>query len=69
VPSCAGAHQGIIELLLQYHAPGGSPVKLDCDEWFVSPYPFLIFYRRPEDEIVIHGVVTQLTGRPYRNDP
>jgi hypothetical protein len=22
----------------------------------VSPYPFLIFYRATEDEIVIHGV-------------
>jgi toxin ParE1/3/4 len=57
-----GAHrvQGrikvIIELLLQYPRAGRLTSKAGLRRMVVSPYPFLIFYRATEDEIVIHGV-------------
>ena len=46
----------IIELLLQYPRAGRLTSKAGLRRMVVSPYPFLIFYRATEDEIVIHGV-------------
>jgi toxin ParE1/3/4 len=46
----------IIELLLQYPSAGRLTSKAGLRRMIVSPYPFLIFYRATETEIVIHGV-------------
>jgi toxin ParE1/3/4 len=57
-----GAHhvqariQAIIDLLLQHPRAGRLTSKAGLRRMVVSPYPFLIFYRATEDEIVIHGV-------------
>jgi plasmid stabilization system protein ParE len=47
--------QFIIDLLLQYPRAGRLTSKAGLRRMVVSPYPFLIFYRVTEDEIVIHG--------------
>jgi plasmid stabilization system protein ParE len=48
--------QFIIDLLLQHPRAGRLTSKVGLRRMIVSPYPFLIFYRATEDEIVIHGV-------------
>jgi plasmid stabilization system protein ParE len=48
--------QFIIDLLLQHPRAGRLTSKAGLRRMVVSPYPFLIFYRATEDEIVIHGV-------------
>jgi toxin ParE1/3/4 len=57
-----GAHrvqtriQVIIDLLLQHPHAGQLTSKGRLRRMIASPYPYLIFYRATEDEIVIHGV-------------
>jgi toxin ParE1/3/4 len=57
-----GAHhvqariQTIINLLLQYPGAGQLTSKGGLRRMIASPYPYLIFYRAAEGEIVIHGV-------------
>jgi len=48
--------QVIINLLLQHPLAGQLTSKGRLRRMVVSPYPYLIFYRATEDEIVIHGV-------------
>jgi len=46
----------IINLLLQHPRAGQLTNKGRLRRIIASPYPYLIFYRATEDEIVIHGV-------------
>jgi len=48
--------QAIINLLLQHPHAGQLTSKGRLRRMVASPYPYLIFYRVTEDEIVIHGV-------------
>jgi len=48
--------RAIINLLLQYPHAGQLTSKGRLRRLVASPYPYLIFYRATEDEIVIHGV-------------
>lgn len=48
--------QAIINLLLQHPHAGQLTSKGHLRRVVVYPYPYLIFYRATEDEIVIHGV-------------
>jgi toxin ParE1/3/4 len=48
--------QVIINLLLQHPHAGQLTSKGRLRRITASPYPYLIFYRATEDEIVIHGV-------------
>jgi toxin ParE1/3/4 len=48
--------QVIINLLLQHPHAGQLTSKGRLRRMIASPYPYLIFYRATEDEIVIHGV-------------
>ena len=48
--------QTIINLLLQHPHAGQLTSKGRLRRMVASPYPYLIFYRATEDEIVIHGV-------------
>ena len=48
--------QIIIHLLLQHPSAGQRTSKGRLRRIVASPYPYLIFYRATEDEIVIHGV-------------
>jgi toxin ParE1/3/4 len=48
--------QVIINLLLQHPRAGRLTDKGRLRRIIASPYPYLIFYRATEDEIVIHGV-------------
>jgi toxin ParE1/3/4 len=48
--------QVIINLLLQHPRAGQLTNKGRLRRIIVAPYPYLIFYRATEDEIVIHGV-------------
>ncbi len=48
--------QEIIGLLVQYPQAGQLTSKGRLRRIAVYPYPYLIFYRAREDEIVIHGV-------------
>jgi toxin ParE1/3/4 len=43
-------------LLLQHPSAGQLTSKGRLRRMIASPYPYLIFYRVTEDEIVIHGV-------------
>jgi toxin ParE1/3/4 len=46
----------IIDLLLQHPHAGQLTSKGRPRRMIVSPYPYVIFYRATEEEIVIHGV-------------
>jgi toxin ParE1/3/4 len=48
--------QVIINLLLRHPRAGQLTDKGRLRRIAASPYPYLIFYRATEDEIVIHGV-------------
>jgi toxin ParE1/3/4 len=48
--------QVIINLLLQHPRAGQLTNKGRLRRIIATPYPYLIFYRATEDEIVIHGV-------------
>jgi plasmid stabilization system protein ParE len=48
--------QGFIDLLLLYPHAGQRVSKSGLRRVVVTPYPYLIFYRAKEDEIIIHGV-------------
>lgn len=60
--SSQGAHRvqmrirAVIDLLLQHPRAGRLTSKGDLRRVVAYPYPYLIFYRAAEDEIVIHGV-------------
>jgi toxin ParE1/3/4 len=56
--------KAIIELLLQHPRAGRLTSKAGLRRMVVAPYPFLIFYRATEDEIVIHGV-RHTARRPF----
>ncbi|MEH2475495.1 toxin ParE1/3/4 [Nitrobacteraceae bacterium AZCC 2161] len=46
----------VIDLLLQYPQAGRLTNKDGLRRVVASPYPYLIFYRATDAEIVIHGV-------------
>jgi toxin ParE1/3/4 len=48
--------QAIISLLLQHPHAGQLTSNGRLRRMIAFPYPYLIFYRATEDEIVIHGV-------------
>jgi len=48
--------QGFIDLLLLYPRAGQRIGKRGLRRVVVTPYPYLIFYRAKEDEIIVHGV-------------
>lgn len=48
--------QVIINLLLRHPHAGRPTSKGHLRRIIASPYPYLIFYRATENEIVIHGV-------------
>jgi toxin ParE1/3/4 len=48
--------QFVINLLLQHPHAGQLTSKGRLRRVIASPYPYLIFYRATENEIVIHGV-------------
>jgi toxin ParE1/3/4 len=48
--------QVIINMLLQHPHAGRLTSKGRLRRIIASPYPYLIFYRATENEIVIHGV-------------
>jgi toxin ParE1/3/4 len=48
--------RAIINLLLRHPHAGQLSNKGRLRRIIASPYPYLIFYRATEDEIVIHGV-------------
>ncbi len=48
--------QAVIDLLLQHPHAGRLTSKGVLRRVVAYPYPYLIFYRATEDEIVIHGV-------------
>jgi toxin ParE1/3/4 len=48
--------QAVINLLSRYPHAGQLTTKGGLRRVVASPYPYLIFYRAAEDEIVIHGV-------------
>ena len=48
--------QTIIDLLLRHPQIGQMTSRRGMRRMIASPYPYLIFYRATEDEIVIHGV-------------
>ena len=48
--------QAVINLLLQHPHAGEITTKGRLRRAVASPYPYLIFYRVAEDEVVIHGV-------------
>ena len=48
--------QTIVNLLLHHPHAGQLTSKGRLRRMVASPYPYLIFYRATEDEIVIHGV-------------
>lgn len=47
--------QAIINLLLQHPDAGQLTSKGHLRRVVAAPYPYLVFYRATEDEIVIHG--------------
>ena len=47
--------QAVINLLSRHPRAGEITTKGRLRRVVVSPYPYLIFYRAAEDEIVIHG--------------
>lgn len=51
-----GRIQAVIHLLLQHPQIGQMTSRRGMRRMVASPYPYLIFYRATEDEIVIHGV-------------
>jgi toxin ParE1/3/4 len=57
-----GAHkvqkriQTFIALLLQHPLAGQRVSKGRLRRVVVTPYPYLVFYRATDDEIIIHGV-------------
>ena len=51
-----GRIQAVIHLLLQHPKIGQMTSRRGMRRMVASPYPYLIFYRATEDEIVIHGV-------------
>ncbi len=48
--------QAVIDLLLHHPHAGRLTSKADLRRVVAYPYPYLIFYRATDDEIVIHGV-------------
>jgi toxin ParE1/3/4 len=48
--------QTFIALLLQHPFAGQRVSKNSLRRVVVTPYPYLIFYRATDDEIIIHGV-------------
>jgi toxin ParE1/3/4 len=48
--------EGVIDLLADYPHSGRLTGKRDMRRVSVNPYPYLIFYRATDTEIVIHGV-------------
>jgi plasmid stabilization system protein ParE len=51
-----GRIQTLIHLLLQHPHIGQLTSRRGMRRLIASPYPYLIFYRATEDEIIIHGV-------------
>jgi plasmid stabilization system protein ParE len=48
--------QRVINLIVQYPQIGQRTSRSGMRRIVTSPYPYLIFYRATDDEIVIHGV-------------
>ncbi len=48
--------QTFVTLLLQYPLAGQRVSKGGLRRVVVTPYPYLIFYRATDEEIIIHGV-------------
>ena len=48
--------QTIIGLILEHPRSGQMTSRRGMRRVIASPYPYLIFYRATEDEIVIHGM-------------
>lgn len=48
--------KAVIDLLLPHPQIGRTTSRRGMRRMVASPYPYLIFYRATEDEIVIHGV-------------
>jgi plasmid stabilization system protein ParE len=51
-----GRIKAVMDLLLQHPQIGQMTSRRGMRRMVASPYPYLIFYRATEDEIVIHGV-------------
>jgi len=60
--------QAVTALLLRYSQAGHPTSKSGIRRMIVYPYPYLIFYRVTETEIVIHGV-RHSARRPSSSKP
>jgi toxin ParE1/3/4 len=59
--------QTVIDLLLQYPQAGRLTNKSGLRRVVAFPYPYLIYYRASDNEIVIHGIrhsARRPAGRP-----
>jgi toxin ParE1/3/4 len=59
--------KAVTELLLQHPRAGRLTVKSGLRRVVVYPYPYLMFYRATEAEIIIHGVRHSARRRVFAN--